>query len=149
MSKNNIENDVKAGVDSFLPEKATDDPIQILKIDKKLYSSILISIITLTVIANLIAVIIGFISSTLLGVTAIFIGGITSAIIILLTFLFVSIAHNMSRTTKATMLMCEKMLDMKNVGKKKEDELNNNDDNKLEIDKLAKGSEGYSLNVAE
>ena len=133
MSKSNIENEVKAGIDSFLPDKASDDPIQILKSDKKLYSSIFISIITLTVIANLIAVIIGFVSSTLLGVTAIFIGSITSAIIILLTSLSISIAHNLSRTTKATMLMCEKMIGMENSDKKKEEELNINDDIKQKI----------------
>ena len=110
MANNYNENDVKAKLDSFLPDKASDDPKQILKSDKKLYSGILIAVITLTIVANFIGVIIGFINSTLLGVAAIFIGSLVTAIVLLLTSLFISIAHNLSRTTKATMLMCEKIL---------------------------------------
>ena len=122
MSNNYNENDVKAKIDSFLPDKASDDPKQILKSDKKLYSGILIAVITLAIIGNLIGVIIGFISSPLLGVASIFLGSIATAVVLLMTSLFISIAHNLSRTTKATMLMCEKMLskDENNQEKKEE-----------------------------
>lgn len=101
---------VKNTIDSFLPDRASDDPNVILKKDKKLYTIVYITIVVLVAIANLIAIIIGFCTSVYSGLNALFIGTIVSAVVLLLVTVVISMAHNISRITRANIYICNKLM---------------------------------------
>ena len=96
--------------ESFLPDHVKDDPNENLKKEKKLFSIIFIVICTLLLAGNLIAMIINFCFSVQDGVTSLFVGFINCAISIFLLGLLITIAHNISKMTRATMFMCSKLM---------------------------------------
>lgn len=115
---------MKDQINSFMPDKASDDPNTILKSDKKLYSIIFIVIVSLALAANLISIIIGFSSKDLVkGFTALFVGTINTVIVLLLVVLLISLSHNVSRMTRATLFMCNKLMkDEKRLALKEQQE---------------------------
>lgn len=111
MDKKNLnEKNVKEQINSFLPDRASDDPNTILKTDKKLYTIIFIVLVSLSILSSLISIIIGFCTSVIAGCTALFVGTINTTIVLLLVTLLITVAHNISRTTRATMFICNKLM---------------------------------------
>lgn len=104
------EKNVKEQINSFLPDRASDDPNIILKTDKKLYTAIFIAIVSLSIIATVISIIIGFCTNVIAGVTALLVGTINTAVNLLLVTIVITMAHNLSRTTRATMFICNKLM---------------------------------------
>ena len=81
-----------------------------LKKEKKLFSIIFIVVCTLLLVANLIAMIINFCFSVQAGVSSLFVGFINCAISIFLLGLLITMAHNISKMTRATLFMCSKLM---------------------------------------
>ena len=96
--------------ESFLPDHVKDDPNENLKKEKKLFSIIFIVVRTLLLVANLIAMIINFCFSVQAGVSSLFVGFINCAISIFLLGLLITMAHNISKMTRATLFMCSKLM---------------------------------------
>lgn len=97
-------------LETFLPDRVKDDPNENLKKEKKLYSIIFIVVSALILVANLIAMIINFCVSLAGGFTSLFVGFINCAISIALLGLLIVIAHNISKTTRATLFICSKLM---------------------------------------
>ena len=96
--------------EAFLPDHVKDDPNENLKKEKKLFSIIFIVVCTLLLAANLIAMIINFCFSVQAGVSSLFVGFINCAISIFLLGLLITMAHNISKMTRATLFMCSKLM---------------------------------------
>ena len=96
--------------EAFLPDHVKDDPNENLKKEKKLFSIIFIVVCTLLLVANLIAMIINFCFSVQAGVSSLFVGFINCAISIFLLGLLITMAHNISKMTRATLFMCSKLM---------------------------------------
>lgn len=73
-------------------------------------SIIFIVVCTLLLVANLIAMIINFCFSVQAGVSSLFVGFINCAISIFLLGLLITMAHNISKMTRATLFMCSKLM---------------------------------------
>ena len=128
--------EVKKTINSLLADKSSDDPDTILKNDKKLYSSVLVAIIALTVLSALISIIIGFASGSLVaGFTALFVGAISSAVLLLLVTVFINMAHNQSRSTRAMMILAKKLEDILDASSEYEED---NQDDKSVIENKGK-----------
>ena len=108
MKKDN--NKTKDLFEAFLPDHVKDDPNENLKKEKKLFSIIFIVVCTLLLVANLIAMIINFCFSVQAGVSSLFVGFINCAISIFLLGLLITMAHNISKMTRATLFMCSKLM---------------------------------------
>ncbi len=108
MKKDN--NKTKDLFEAFLPDHVKDDPNENLKKEKKLFSIIFIVVCTLLLAANLIAMIINFCFSVQAGVSSLFVGFINCAISIFLLGLLITMAHNISKMTRATLFMCSKLM---------------------------------------
>ena len=108
MKKDN--NKTKDLFEAFLPDHVKDDPNENLKKEKKLFSIIFIVVCTLLLVANLIAMIINFCFSVQAGVSSLFVGFINCAISIFLLGLLITMAHNISKMTRATLVMCSKLM---------------------------------------
>ena len=108
MKKDN--NKTKDLFEVFLPDHVKDDPNENLKKEKKLFSIIFIVVCTLLLVANLIAMIINFCFSVQAGVSSLFVGFINCAISIFLLGLLITMAHNISKMTRATLFMCSKLM---------------------------------------
>ena len=108
MKKDN--NKTKDLFEAFLPDHVKDDPNENLKKEKKLFSIIFIVESTLILVANLIAMIINFCFSVQAGVSSLFVGFINCAISIFLLGLLITMAHNISKMTRATLFMCSKLM---------------------------------------
>ena len=108
MKKDN--NKTKDLFEAFLPDHVKDDPNENLKKEKKLFSIIFIVVCTLLLVANLIAMIINFCFSVQPGVSSLFVGFINCAISIFLLGLLITMAHNISKMTRATLFMCSKLM---------------------------------------
>lgn len=131
--KKDDENKTKDLFNSFLPDHVKDDPNENLKKEKKIFSIIFIVICTLLLAANLLAMIINF--STLYirdGLLSLFVGFINCAISIFLLGLLIIIAHNISKMTRATLFMCNKL--MKDEKRYLEEEKKKNEDAKEEVE---------------
>lgn len=96
--------------ESFLPDRVKDDPNENLKKEKKLYTIIFITICTLVLVSNLIAMIINFCFSVQMGVTSLFVGFINCIVAIFSLGLLIVMAHNLSKITRATLFMCSKLM---------------------------------------
>ena len=103
-------NKTKDLFEAFLPDHVKDDPNENLKKEKKLFSIIFIVVCTLLLAANLIAMIINFCFSVQAGVSSLFVGFINCAISIFLLGLLITMAHNISKMTRATLFMCSKLM---------------------------------------
>ena len=108
MKKDN--NKTKDLFEAFLPDHVKDDPNENLKKEKKLFSIIFIVVCTLLLVANLIAMIINFCFSVQAGVSSLFVGFINCAISIFLLGLLITMAHNISKMTRATLFMWSKLM---------------------------------------
>lgn len=108
MKKDN--NKTKDLFEAFLPDHVKDDPNENLKKEKKLFSIIFIVVCTLLLAANLIAMIINFCFSVQAGVSSLFVGFINCVISIFLLGLLITMAHNISKMTRATLFMCSKLM---------------------------------------
>ena len=108
MKKDN--NKTKDLFEAFLPDHVKDDPNENLKKEKKLFSIIFIVVCTHLLVANLIAMIINFCFSVQAGVSSLFVGFINCAISIFLLGLLITMAHNISKMTRATLFMCSKLM---------------------------------------
>ena len=108
MKKDN--NKTKDLFEAFLPDHVKDDPNENLKKEKKLFSIIFIVVCTLLLVANLIAMIINFCFSVQAGVSSLFVVFINCAISIFLLGLLITMAHNISKMTRATLFMCSKLM---------------------------------------
>lgn len=157
MKKDNNEknNDI---FESFMPDRMKEDPNNNLKKEKKMYSTIFIIICTLLLVANLIAMIINFCFSVQDGVTTLFVGFINCAISIFLLGLLITIAHNISKMTRATLFMCSKLMKdekrfMEEQAKKKQEnepiDKKDNAKNSIAENKEDSAEKANSLNVAE
>lgn len=104
------DNKTKDLFEAFLPDHVKDDPNENLKKEKKLFSIIFIVVCTLLLVANLIAMIINFCFSVQAGVSSLFVGFINCAISIFLLGLLITMAHNISKMTRATLFMCSKLM---------------------------------------
>ena len=108
MKKDN--NKTKDLFEAFFSFYVKDDPNENLKKEKKLFSIIFIVVCTLLLVANLIAMIINFCFSVQAGVSSLFVGFINCAISIFLLGLLITMAHNISKMTRATLFMCSKLM---------------------------------------
>lgn len=97
--------------DSFIPEHTKDDPNLNLKKEKKLFGIIFIVVCSLLIAANLISMIIHFCAIDLVGgFSALFVGTINCVISIFLLGLLITVSHNISKMTRATLFICSKLM---------------------------------------